>query len=112
MVWVLLGPLAVIIGKGYNLDAAQIANLVALPVLGGSILRLVLGYMTDRIGPKLSGQIGLGLTLVPLLVGWQFANSMTEIYFVALMLGIAGALPLARIWYPRAAVGKMVVICM
>jgi NNP family nitrate/nitrite transporter-like MFS transporter len=105
MVWVLLGPLAVIISKDFNLNAAQIANLVALPVLGGSILRLVLGFMTDRIGPKLTGQIGLGLTLVPLIVGWQFATSMTEIYFVALMLGIAGAsfaaaLPLASRWYP------------
>jgi NNP family nitrate/nitrite transporter-like MFS transporter len=100
MVWVLLGPLAVIIAGDFHLDAAQKANLVALPTLGGAVLRLVLGYLTDKIGPKLTGQIGLTLTMVPLIWGWQFANTMGEMYFVALMLGIAGAsfaaaLPLA-----------------
>jgi MFS transporter, NNP family, nitrate/nitrite transporter len=105
MVWVLLGPLAVIISGEFHLNAAEKANLVALPTLGGSVLRLVLGYLTDKIGPKRTGQIGMSLTLVPLLWGWLFANSMGEMYFVALMLGIAGAsfaaaLPLASRWYP------------
>ncbi len=62
MVWVLLGPLVVIIMNDYPMDAAQKANLVALPVLGGSILRLVLGYFTDVIGPKRTTQIGILLT--------------------------------------------------
>ncbi|TDF88919.1 nitrate/nitrite transporter [Paenibacillus piri] len=105
MVWVLLGPLAVIISGEFQLDAAQKANLVALPTLGGSVLRLVLGYMTDKIGPKRTGQIGLVLTLIPLLYGWLFASTMGDMYFVALMLGIAGAsfaaaIPLASSWYP------------
>ena len=69
MVWVLLGPLAVILAKDFNLDAAQKANLVALPALGGSVLRLVIGVLTDRIGPKRTGQIGLTLTLIPSTVG-------------------------------------------
>ncbi len=105
MVWVLLGPLAVIIANEHQLDAAQKANLVALPVLGGSILRLVLGWMTDYIGPKRTGQIGLIITMVPLVWAWQFAHTMTELYIVALLLGVAGAsfaaaLPLASRWYP------------
>lgn len=105
MIWVLLGPLAVIIMNDYQMDAAQKANLVALPVLGGSILRLVLGYMTDVIGPKRTGQIGMLLTAIPLVWGWKFADSLSELYIVALLLGIAGAsfaaaLPLASRWYP------------
>ncbi|MDF2671121.1 MAG: major facilitator transporter [Paenibacillus sp.] len=105
MVWVLLGPLAVVIAGDFELDASQKATLVALPTLGGSILRLVLGYLTDRIGPKLTGQIGLLLTLIPLGWGWLFADTMTEMYMIALLLGIAGAsfaaaLPLASSWYP------------
>jgi MFS transporter, NNP family, nitrate/nitrite transporter len=105
MVWVLLGPLAVIIANEHSLDAAQKANLVALPTLGGSILRLVLGWMTDHLGPKRTGQIGLLVTMVPLVWGWQFATSMNELYAVALLLGVAGAsfaaaLPLASRWYP------------
>ncbi len=76
-----------------------------LPTLGGSVLRLVLGYLTDKIGPKLTGQLGLGITLVPLWWGWQFADTIGEMYAIALLLGIAGAsfaaaLPLASRWYP------------
>ncbi|WP_166240731.1 nitrate/nitrite transporter [Paenibacillus turpanensis] len=105
MIWVLLGPLSVIIANEHNLDAAQKANLVALPVLGGSILRLVLGWMTDFIGPKRTGQIGMIVTMVPLIWGWQFATTLNELYVVALLLGVAGAsfaaaLPLASRWYP------------
>ncbi len=91
MVWVLLGPLAVIIAGEYDLNAAERANLVALPVLGGSILRLVLGWMTDYIGPKRTGQIGLLMTMVPLVWGWRFADSLSELQIVALLLGVAGA---------------------
>ncbi|MBO9610879.1 MAG: NarK/NasA family nitrate transporter [Paenibacillaceae bacterium] len=105
MIWVLLGPLAVVIMSDYPMDAAQKANLVALPVLGGSVLRLVLGYLTDVIGPKRTGQLGMLLTMVPLVWGWQFVDSLNELYCVALLLGIAGAsfaaaLPLASRWYP------------
>jgi len=105
MVWVLLGPLVVIIMNDYPMDAAQKANLVALPVLGGSILRLVLGYFTDVIGPKRTGQIGILLTMVPLVWGWKFVDSLSELYIVAILLGVAGAsfaaaLPLASRWYP------------
>ncbi|HZG85755.1 nitrate/nitrite transporter [Paenibacillus sp.] len=105
MIWVLLGPLAVIIASDFEMNAAQRANLVALPVLGGSILRLVLGWMTDYIGPKRTSQIGMALTMIPLVWGWLFASSLGELYVVALLLGVAGAsfaaaLPLASRWYP------------
>ncbi|MEF3304962.1 nitrate/nitrite transporter [Paenibacillus sp. GYB003] len=105
MVWVLLGPLAVVISDQFQLDAAQKANLVALPTLGGSFLRLVLGLLTDSIGPKKTGQLGLLVTMVPLVWGCWFADSLTEMYVVALLLGVAGAsfaaaLPLASRWYP------------
>ncbi|WP_123042447.1 nitrate/nitrite transporter [Cohnella candidum] len=105
MVWVMMGPLAVIIMNDFDMTAVQKANLVALPTLGGSILRLVLGYLTDRIGPKRTGQLGLLLTMVPLVWAWLFANSLSSLYVIALLLGIAGAsfaaaLPLASRWYP------------
>jgi NNP family nitrate/nitrite transporter-like MFS transporter len=105
MIWVLIGPLAVLIAEDFHLNAAQKANLVALPLLGGSFLRLVLGYLTDRIGPKRTGLLGMALTAVPLVIGWRVADSLDDMYFVALMLGIAGAsfaaaLPLASRWYP------------
>lgn len=105
MIWVLLGPLAVIMMNDFDMTASQKANLVALPTLGGSILRLVLGFLTDRIGPKRTGQLGMLVTMIPLIWAWQFEDTLSSMYYVALLLGVAGAsfaaaLPLASRWYP------------
>ncbi len=106
MIWVLIGPLAVVIAGDYPMTPVEKANLVALPILGGSILRLVLGFMTDYIGPKRTAQIGMLMTLIPLIMGWQFVNSLDQLYIVALLLGVSGAsfaaaLPLASQWYSK-----------
>ncbi|HEX8551505.1 MAG TPA: nitrate/nitrite transporter [Abditibacteriaceae bacterium] len=105
MVWVLLGPLAVFIAEDYNLSPTQKGLLVALPLLGGSVLRLVMGTLADRIGARKTALIGLALTLVPLIWGWKAANSLSELHIIGLLLGVAGAsfavaLPLASRWYP------------
>ncbi|MHA7966387.1 nitrate/nitrite transporter [Paenibacillus sp. CAU 1782] len=106
MIWGMLGPLAVLIAMDYPMTPLEKANLVALPILGGSILRLVLGFMSDYIGPKLTAQIGMGITVIPLLLGWLWVDSLGQLYVVALLLGVAGAsfaaaLPLAGQWYPK-----------
>src|SRR5205807_4349828 len=68
-------------------------------------LRVVLGLMTDHIGARRTGLIGLTLTLIPLLLGWLWADGYAQILVVGLLLGVAGAsfaaaLPLASRWYP------------
>src|SRR5207237_10252952 len=109
MVWVLIGALAPSIKGGLGLDDSRdgfrIGFMIAVPILGGSLLRLVLGVLTDHIGARRTGLIGLTLTLVPLLLGWLWADSFPEVLLVGLMLGVAGAsfaaaLPLASRWYP------------
>src|SRR4051812_33708014 len=118
MIWVLLGPLAPGMAAelwpkpdGVSLDehlrqtAAWRGMLVSIPLLGGSILRLVLGVMTARIGARRTGLIGMALTAVPLLLGWLWADTLSQMLLVGLMLGVAGAsfavaLPLASRWYP------------
>lgn len=105
MVWVMLGPLAVFIAEQYKLSPSEKGLLVAFPLLTGSLLRLVLGPMADRIGGKKTALIGLTVTVLPLLWGWLGAKSLNELYFVGLLLGVAGAsfavaLPMASRWYP------------
>ncbi len=105
MVWVILGPLGPFIGDALKLSVSQKGMLTAVPLLGGSFFRLVLGFMTERIGGRKTGLIGLGLSLVPLLLGWQVANSFSAFLLLGLLLGIAGAsfaaaLPMASGWYP------------
>jgi NNP family nitrate/nitrite transporter-like MFS transporter len=105
MVWVLLGALANSIKPDLDLTETQRGMMLALPLLGGAVLRLVLGGMTDHFGARLTGIIGLVLTLIPLVLGWLWADSYEKILVVAVMLGVAGAsfaaaLPLASRWYP------------
>src|SRR5438105_3320752 len=105
MVWVLLGALANSIAPELELDAAARGVMVAVPLLGGAILRLVLGVMTDHIGARRTALCGLLLTVIPLLLGWLWAEDFSDVLLVGLLLGVAGAsfaaaLPLASRWYP------------
>jgi len=105
MAWVLLGPLAPFLRDELGLSASEQGLLTAIPLLGGSLFRPVMGILCDRIGGRLTGMFGMVLTLVPLSFGWQFATTATHFYVVGFFLGVAGAsfavaLPLASRWYP------------
>jgi NNP family nitrate/nitrite transporter-like MFS transporter len=104
MVWVLFGPLTPFIAEQLHLSATQKGLLTAIPLLGGSFFRPILGLLADRIGGRRAGLTGLLLTLVPLVVGWRLASQLWQFYLVGFLLGIAGAsfavaLPLAGRWY-------------
>jgi MFS transporter, NNP family, nitrate/nitrite transporter len=104
-VWYLLGPLGNFVADDLALTATQKGFLVATPLLGGSLFRIVMGVLTDRLGPRRTGLVGIGFTFVPLLVGWLFAHSLPAVLVMALLLGVPGAsfavaLPLASRWYP------------
>jgi NNP family nitrate/nitrite transporter-like MFS transporter len=105
MVWVLVGALANSIVPEFGLSDAQKGLMVAVPLLGGALLRLVLGVLTDRIGARRTGILGMTLTAIPLVLGWLWADSFSKVLLVGLLLGVAGAsfaaaLPLASRWYP------------
>jgi NNP family nitrate/nitrite transporter-like MFS transporter len=105
MVWVILGPLAPFLREQLALTATQQGLLVAIPLLGGALFRPVMGVLGDRFGGRRIGLVGLGLTCVPLLIGWKWAHTAAHFYGLGLLLGVAGAsfavaLPLASRWYP------------
>ncbi|MCS6977892.1 MAG: NarK/NasA family nitrate transporter [Gemmatales bacterium] len=105
MVWILIGALANAIVADLDLSAAEKGLLVATPILGGALLRLPFGIMTDLWGGRRVGLFALSLTTMPLLFGWLWADSFSKLLIVGLFLGVAGAsfavaLPLASRWYP------------
>src|SRR6478735_1993021 len=89
MVWVILGPLAVMIAGDLGLNAAQKGLMVAVPTLAGALLRVVNGIAVDRIGPKLAGVINqvvviAGLTLAAMLG----VHSYTHVLLLGVLLGV------------------------
>lgn len=105
MVWVLMGVLGVHIAKEFGLSATQKGLLAAIPILGGSLVRLPIGILVDRIGPRKTGILTQCLVILPLIGGWLFSPHFHSLLAFGLFLGIAGssfavALPLASRWYP------------
>ena len=105
MAWVLLGALGNFIAADLGLSGTEKGLVTAVPILSGSLLRLVFGFAAERFGARHTGMAGLALTLLPLLIGWAFADSLPVVYFVGALLGVAGAsfavaLPMASRWYP------------
>jgi NNP family nitrate/nitrite transporter-like MFS transporter len=105
MIWVLLGVLGVHVAHDLGLGAADTGLLVALPILGGSLARIPMGLLVDRIGPKRTGLGAMAVTALPLVWAWRAGTSLGELHALGLLLGVAGgsfavALPLASRWYP------------
>ncbi len=103
--WVLLGSLSIYITKDLGLNSAQQGLMVAIPTLSGSLMRIVMGILSDRFGGKRVGTIMLLFLLIPLLLAWLLPVNFPGIIAIGLMLGVAGssfsvALPLASHWYP------------
>jgi len=112
MVWYLLGPLAVQIATDLNLNAQQRGLMVATPILAGAVLRLLMGFLADRLSPKTAGLLGQVVVITALFCAWQIGiGSYEQALLLGLFLGFAGAafavaLPLASQWYPPQHQGK------
>lgn len=105
MIWVMLGALGVYITNDFNLSPSERGLIVAVPILSGSFFRLILGFLTDRIGPKKTAISGMTVTIIPLLWGWLYGQTLTELFMIGILLGVAGAsfaaaIPMASRWYP------------
>ena len=105
MLWVLLGALGVFVAEDLGLSPAQKGLLVALPLLTGSLLRVPVGFASDRFGGKRVALCLLALVGLALVVAWRGASGVPSLVLAALLLGAGGAsfavaLPLASRWYP------------
>ena len=108
MVWLLIGAMSISIAGDLQLSNSQISWLVALPLLGGAVLRLVAGWSADRVGARGTAVVIMLAECAVLLWGWLGVTAYNEALAFALCLGTAGAsfavsLPLASRAYPPAA---------
>jgi NNP family nitrate/nitrite transporter-like MFS transporter len=108
-VWMMFAVIGIPLKKSLGLNETEFGLLVATPVLTGSLVRLPLGMLTDRIGGRLVFFILMLACVVPIwLIGeatqyWQFL-------MLGLFVGLAGgsfSVGIAYVarWFTRARQG-------
>ncbi len=106
MVWVLLGPMAVLIAHDLNLNPGQKGLMVAVPVLAGALLRIVNGILVGQLHPRLTGIIMQLIVIAGLIGAWLIdIHTFQQMLMLGVVLGVAGAsfaiaLPMVSYWYP------------
>jgi MFS transporter, NNP family, nitrate/nitrite transporter len=88
--WGLVGGLAATFSDLYNLSASETAFLVAVPVLLGSLARLPMGLLTDRLGGRLMFTV---LLVFSAAAAWLVSTTTSYATLVAsaFVLGLAGS---------------------
>lgn len=90
MVWVILSSLMPFIKEEIVLTASQLAWVTAIPILFGSIMRIPVGYWTNRYGARKLFMISFVLLIAP--VFWvSQADSFADLIIGGFFLGIGGA---------------------
>ncbi|WP_138494216.1 MFS transporter [Paenibacillus pinistramenti] len=90
MCWVLISSLMVYIKADIPLTSGQAAWVTAIPVILGSVLRIPVGFLTNRFGARLMFVISFLALLLP--IGYLgFAHSFWDLIISGFFLGIGGA---------------------
>jgi MFS transporter, NNP family, nitrate/nitrite transporter len=103
--WGMLAPLGPKLEDQLGLSSTETAVMVAVPVVLGSLLRIPLGLLTDRVGGRLVFTAMLFYSAgAAVLVG--FASSYAALLGAGFLLGAAGAsfavgIPFVAEWFPK-----------
>jgi NNP family nitrate/nitrite transporter-like MFS transporter len=107
--WALLSPLGPLFreqGTLGTLSESDVALLVAVPVVVGSLGRIVVGALTDRFGGRVMFPIVSAATIVPILfIAFVAQSSFVLLLVGGFFLGIAGTafavgVPFVNAWFP------------
>ena len=107
--WALISPLGPLFrdsGSLGPLTESDVALLVAVPVIVGSLGRIVVGALTDRFGGRVMFPIVSAVTIIPILFIAFFAlDSYVLLLVGGFFLGIAGTtfavgVPFVNAWFP------------
>lgn len=90
MVWVILSALMPFIKEEIQLSANQLALVTAIPVVLGSILRIPIGFWTNRFGARKLFFISFLLLLFPIFY-ISTSSTYVDLLIGGLFLGISGA---------------------
>lgn len=90
MVWVLISSLMPYIQTDIKLSSTEIAWATAIPVILGSLLRVPIGFWTNRYGARILFTISFIILLIPIaIIG--YADSLFMLVLGGFFLGVGGA---------------------
>ncbi|MGW0484548.1 MFS transporter [Nonomuraea sp. NPDC003214] len=104
--WALLSPLGPRYKDLLGLSASQQALLVAVPVIVGSLGRVPVGALTDRLGGRVMFPLISAATIVPVLfIGVAGQSSLPALLAGGFFLGVGGTVfavgvPFVNAWFP------------
>jgi NNP family nitrate/nitrite transporter-like MFS transporter len=107
--WALLSPLGPLFreeGTLGSLSESDVALMVAVPVIVGSLGRIIVGALTDRYGGRFMFPVVSGLTILPILfIAFVALDSYALILLGGFFLGIGGTafavgVPFVNAWFP------------
>ncbi|WP_189940930.1 MFS transporter [Streptomyces aurantiogriseus] len=103
--WALLAPLGPTIRDDLDLASFQQSLVVAVPVIVGSLGRIPVGALTDRVGARRMFPLIAALTALPVLYLGHLADSLVEVLVGGFFLGLGGTtfavgVPFVNAWYP------------
>ena len=107
--WALISPLGPMFrdsGTLGDLTESDVALLVAVPVLVGSLGRIIVGALTDRFGGRVMFPVISAVTILPILfIAFVALDSYALLLVGGFFLGIAGTafavgVPFVNAWFP------------
>lgn len=104
--WALLSPLGPLFQDRLELSAFQQALVVAVPVVVGSVGRIPIGALTDRLGGRVMFPLVSAITVVPVLfLGLVGHSSLATLLIGGFFLGVGGTafavgVPFVNAWFP------------
>ncbi|WP_037578800.1 MFS transporter [Phaeacidiphilus oryzae] len=105
--WNLIAPLAGDFQSRLGFSSFAQSVLVAIPVLVGSLGRVPVGALTDKLGARVMFPLVSALTIIPVLLLIPAAHSYWALCLVGFVLGLGGTtfaigIPLVNSWFPPA----------
>jgi NNP family nitrate/nitrite transporter-like MFS transporter len=102
--WSLFGPLGPTLQTHLKLSDFQLALLIAIPVVLGSVMRIPIGILADRFGGRLVFTALMVYSVLPLILLALFHDSYAVMVVLGLLLGVTGAsfavgVPYVNRWY-------------
>ena len=89
-VWVMFSIIGIPIKTNLGLNETQFGLLAATPILTGSLFRLPLGMLTDKVGGRIVFFVLMICTVIPIwLIG--YATEYWQFLVLGLFVGVAGA---------------------